>query len=187
MPELTRLLNQISAGDPNARGAAFDSIYGALKTIARRQMAAERPGHTLTPTALVNEACLRLLGADATWDNRRHFYGAATEAMRRILIDHARRRSAARRGGDWLAITLDDALPDPNEDPEQLLMVDQHLLALERHDPDLAEIVKLRYYGGFELAEIAHLVGVSERTVMRRWRAARAWIGVQMEPAPTAK
>ncbi len=179
---LTELLNQVDS-DPHMRDRVIAQVYDTLKSMARGQMAKEAAGHTLTPTALVNEAYLRLLGNQSTWEHRRHFFGAAAEAMRRILIDHARRRSAQRRGGDWLPITaeMDAMVGDPGDDPAALLALDEHMSELENMDPECAEVVKLRFYGGFEFREIAEIVGVSERTVMRRWRTARAWIGTRLQ------
>ncbi len=171
--QVTQLLDQLAAGNTDADPRLFAEVYATLRSMAQARMAQERPGHTLSPTALVNEAYLRLLGSDSQWNHRRHFFSAAARAMRRILIDHARRRSAQRRGGEaMIRVDWSDDIAAVTGDPDRLLQLDQGLGELEAHAPELAEIVSLHFFAGFTFAEIAGLLQVSERTVLRRWRAA---------------
>src|SRR5438093_5861617 len=178
MSELTRLLDAAAAGDRQAAADLLPLVYEELRKLAAARMSAEAPGHTLNATALVHEAYLRLVGpADAAcWDNRGHFFAAAAEAMRRILVDHARRKAAARHGGGLSRLELDPdlaAVPEPRED---LLALDEALDRLAAEDPLKADLVKLRYFGGLTLPEAAAALGLSERTAGRHWAFARAWL-----------
>ncbi|MCR9243540.1 MAG: ECF-type sigma factor [bacterium] len=151
-------------------------VYDELRDVARGMIKNERPGHTLQPTALVHEAYLRVAGGDdPQWQGRRHFFAAATEAMRRILIEQARRKSRKKRGGDVVRVQLDFevAMEEPNDD---VVRVDEVLQKLEAAKPHLRELVNLRYFGEFSLAETAELLGRSESTVTREWRFVRAWL-----------
>ena len=177
--QITRLLEKMREGDPKAEEELWSRVYRELRTLAACKMAHEAPGQTLQATALVHEAWLRIAGGDATgWEGRRHFFAAAAEAMRRILIDNARRKQAVRHGGglhrterqpDEIAIA--GGVPD-----EELLAVDEALDALAAHDPRKAELVKLRYFAGLTLEETAAALGLSERTAKRDWAYARAWL-----------
>ena len=177
--EITLLLNQVGAGDSQAADRILPLVYEELRKLAAAKMARESAGQTLQPTALVHEVWLRL-GADhqPAWQNRAHFFSAAAEAMRRILIENARRRRALRHGGAVEKVSA-DAMPleiaAPEADDELLLLHDA-LDALARHDPRKAELVKQRYFAGLELAEIAEIMQISERTVKRDWAYARAWL-----------
>jgi RNA polymerase sigma factor (TIGR02999 family) len=140
-------------------------------------MARERPGQTLQPTALVHEAYLRLIADPAArWENRAHFFGAAAEAMRRILIERARRISRQKRGGGQAAVPLDEVEVAAPGEPEELLAIDLALTKLQAHDPEMAEVVKLRYFAGLTVEETAEALAMSPRGVNRAWTAARAWL-----------
>lgn len=177
--EVTLLLHRIEAGDPGAADEILPLIYDSLRDLAAAKLAHEPPGQTLQPTALVHEAWLRL-GADhqPSWQNRACFFSAAAEAMRRILVDNARRRQAVRHGGGLQRVETEDAterVAAPEADAEMLLLHDA-LLALEQHDPRKADLVKHRFFTGLELAEAAEVMGISERTANRDWIYARAWL-----------
>lgn len=155
----------------------FPVVYGRLKVMARKHLRAERGDHTLSPTALVHEAFLRLVDQDGvSWESQSHFYGIATLAMRRILVDHARRRTAGKRSRQ-LQVTLDDASPVASADPSaEILAVDEALEALAAHDPRAAKLVTLRYFGGLTIEEAARVLGISPATAKRDWSLARAWL-----------
>ena len=174
MNQLTALLGSAAEGDTRALNQLYGMVYAELRVIAVQKMALERPGHTLQPTALVHEAFLRLGGADAfKFSNRAHFFAAAGEAMRRILVDAARRRRQLKRGGDQERVELDETrIAAPVED-EKLLQVNDALDALAREDPTKAEVVKLRYFVGLKHQQIADALGLSEVTVRRHWAVAR--------------
>ena len=166
-------------GDPQAAEALLPLVYDELRRLAAWRLAQERPGQTLQATALVHEAYLRLVGqADSRWDGRRHFFAAATEAMRRILIDNARRKQAVRHGGGLHRTTFEsEHLAIAADVPEdELLAVDEALDALAAHDARKAELVKLRYFVGFTLEETAAALDLSVRTAKRDWAYARAWL-----------
>jgi len=160
-------------------------VYAELRVLARAWMAREPKGHTLPPTALVHEAYLRLVtDPNMKWDNRRHFFGAAAEAMRRILIERARRVSRQKRGGDHTRVELDEELA-PGDEPkvDEVLAVHGALDDLEAIDPQMAQVVKLRYFGGLTVEETAQALGESPRSINRSWTAARAWLKRRMEPS----
>ena len=174
MSDVTRLLAAIRRGDPRAAEELLPLVYGELQQIARAKMAREQPGHTLQPTALVHEAWRRL--GEQRFENRAHFFGAAAEAMRRILVEAARRKHAARRGGGQAHADVDEieiAAPVPDD---ELLAVHEALDRLAAHDAQKAELVKLRYFAGLGIEETAAALGISERTAKRHWRYARAWL-----------
>ena len=174
MSELTRILEAAQRGEPSAANELLPLVYGELRKLAAAKMANEAPGQTLQPTALVHEAWLRL-GADEQpkWQNRGHFFAAAAEAMRRILVESARRKLRLKRGGGQERIELhESALEAPIED-EKILQVNEALEALAAQDPQKANIVKLRFFGGLDHAEIAALLGVNEKTVRRHWEVAK--------------
>jgi RNA polymerase sigma factor (TIGR02999 family) len=175
--ELTRILTASQQGDPKAAQELFPLVYEELRRIAAAKMAHEAAAWTLQPTALVHEAWLRLGGdSPPAWQNRRHFFSAAAEAMRRILIDKARRRQRIRHGAEQERVDIDDIdLIAPAED-ERLLAIHDQLDALAEHDPTKAEVVKLRFFVGLSEREIAEALGVTERTVERHWAYAKAWL-----------
>jgi RNA polymerase sigma factor (TIGR02999 family) len=178
MSEVTCMLDAIQRGDAHFSEDLLPLVYQELRKLAAAKMARESPGHTLQPTALVHEAWLRLVEEDgqARFENRPHFFSAAAEAMRRILVEAARRKSAARRGGGGVRLDVDGIeIATPAAD-DQLLAVHEALDRLAEHDPQKAELVKLRYFGGLGLAEAAHILGLSERTGKRHWAYARAWL-----------
>ena len=181
--EVTRLLRRAGGGDERDWHALLPLVYDDLRAHAARQMQAERGGHTLEATALVHEAWLRLAGdRHMDWSGRRHFYGAAAEAMRRVLVDHARKVRAQRRGGDRarLSLTLVDLAQ--SEDPDRVLALDEALQSLEREDARAAEVARLRFFAGLSVAETAAALDVSERTVMREWTFARARLSELLGP-----
>jgi RNA polymerase sigma factor (TIGR02999 family) len=178
MTEVTQLLNAMDQGDAHAAAHLLALVYDELRRLAAARLAAEPSGNTLQPTALVHEAYLRLVGTPGgdQWDHRGHFFAAAAEAMRRILIDNARHKATARRGGAMKHQELDPdaaAIPEPRED---LLALDEALDRLEAVDPLKASLVKLRYFAGLSLAEAANALSLSERTAGRHWAYARAWL-----------
>ncbi|MEZ5328111.1 MAG: ECF-type sigma factor [Verrucomicrobiales bacterium] len=175
---VTRLLGEIAEGKDSARDDLISAVYDQLRKIAQVRMNAERPGHTLQATALVNEACLRLLPglAERNVRDRYDFYGAAAEAMRRVLIDHARGRMREKRGGgEWERVPLNTVadLADAH-DPMTIIALNDAFEHLAQAHPDRAEVVRLRFFAGLSVEETAATLGVSEPTVKRRWRTARA-------------
>lgn len=178
---VTRVLAQVAAGDHRATDEFFGLVYGELRRLARSKMAGERVGQTLTPTALVNEAYLRLIGTEgAGWQTRRHFFGAAAEAMRRILVDRARRKHAEKRGGARRKTDLDQALVVSEPPSPDLLTLDEALSRLEQRDAQMSRVVKLRYFAGLTVEEVAAALDTSPRTVDRLWRGAKAWLYREM-------
>jgi RNA polymerase sigma factor (TIGR02999 family) len=177
MSEVTRILSALERGEAQAAEELLPLVYDELRRLAQWQMSCEAPGQTLQATALVHEAWLWLVGnGDSSWDNRRHFFAAAAEAMRRILIDIARRKQAARHGGGLHRTELDDLQLAADTPDEELLAVHEALDALANHDARKAELVKLRYFVGLTLEEAASVLGLSERTAKRDWAYARAWL-----------
>lgn len=181
--QVTRLLNAAAAGDPKAPNELFELIYEQLRAIARKRLAADRPGHTLQATALVNEAYIRLLGKPgATWAGRGHFFRAAAQAMRQILIDHARARKADKRGGGRAALLITSVADLASAaDPAGFLALDDAILRLEKVDALAASVVRLRFYAGLPPVEVAEALGASERTVRREWAFARGWLRDALE------
>jgi RNA polymerase sigma factor (TIGR02999 family) len=177
MSDLTRLLDAAAAGDPKAAADLLPLVYDELRRLAAVRMAAERPGQTIQATALVHEAYVRLVGRDAPqWNGRGHFFGAAAEAMRRILVDRARARQRLKRGGDGQRVDLPDDLPVADDRVHELLAVHDALDELERHDPQTAALVKLRFFAGLEHQEAADALGLSRRAADRLWLLARTWL-----------
>ncbi|MBL9126729.1 MAG: sigma-70 family RNA polymerase sigma factor [Verrucomicrobiales bacterium] len=174
MKEWTEMLNRAETGTPEAAEALFPVVYEELRRIAAAQLAREAPGQTLQPTALVHEAWMRLSGEGTrAWQGRRHFVSAASEAMRRILVDRARRKQRLKRGGDPERVELDESgWASPMAD-EQILEVNAALDRLEKEDAELAQIVKMRFFAGLNHDEAAAALGVNEKTVRRRWELAR--------------
>src|SRR5262245_59283401 len=177
MTDVTRILNRVQQGDPHAGAKLLPLVYDELRPIAAQKMAHERAGHTLQPTALVHEAWLRLAGDEGeAWQNRAHFFGAAAEAMRRILIEGARRRARLKRGSNPDRVDLEDlAIAAPDRD-DTLLAVDEALSRLETEDPEKGRIVKLKFFVGLTNQEVAQSLGVTERTVERTWSYTNAWL-----------
>ena len=182
MPDVTRILDSVKTGNPRAAGELLPLVYDELRRIAATRMAHEQPGHTLQPTALVHEAWLRLGGpGEASFQNRAHFFGAAAEAMRRILIERARRRLAAKRGGGAERVDLDEIeIPSPVADDDQLLAVNEALEKFAALDPRKAELVKLRYFVGMSFDEAATALGIAVPTAKQWWAYARAWLTVEL-------
>jgi len=180
--DVTQLLSAIDSGDPHAAEELLPLVYGELRKLAACRMANERDGHTLQPTALVHEAWLRLGGQDQpAWENRSHFFGAAAEAMRRILVDRARKRLAAKRGGGAEHVELEAIeLPSPTNDDDGLLRVNEVLEKFAGIDPRKAELVKLRYFMGMGFDEAAAAMGIAVPTAKQWWAYARAWLSVEL-------
>lgn len=175
--DVTTLLDRWNRGDSDALQALVPIVYTELRRVAARQLRAERASHTLQPTALVHEAYVRLtLQRHLEWQSRAHFFGVAAGVMRRILVDHARRHDARKRGNGLRPIPLDEALDVVAPAAVSVLGLDQALLRLEGVDPRLAAIVELRAFGGLTIDEVAHVNGVSSSTAKREWRMAKAWL-----------
>jgi RNA polymerase sigma factor (TIGR02999 family) len=175
--QLTIMIEAIERGAPCAADELLPLVYEELRKLAAQRMAQEAPGHTLQPTALVHEAWLRLVSADQRgFQNRAHFFAAAAESMRRILIDHARRKLARKHGGGLARVDLDQIDVPARADDDTLLGINEHLEALSREDPKAAELVKLRFFGGLSGEEAAQALGVTDRSARRYWRFARAWL-----------
>ena len=182
--EVTQLLNAIEHGDPRAADELLPLVYQELRKLAASKMAHETPGQTLQATALVHEVWLRLAGGDQpNWENRGHFFAAAAEAMRRILIERARRRARLRHGGQWQRVDLEHVSVAVEDPDDTVLAINDALEKLAREDTLKAQIVKLRYFVGLGQAEIAGLLGVSEPTVRRHWAYARAWLWAELKAA----
>jgi RNA polymerase sigma-70 factor, ECF subfamily len=175
--EVTLLLHRLNAGDKGATDQLITVVYDELRRLAAACMRRERVDHTLQPTALVNEAWLRLV-EQREWnlENRTHFFGMAAKLMRRILVDHARAANAEKRGGDQVIVSLENAISVAVEHPTQLLDVHRALERLDQLDQRRARIAEMRFFGDLSIDEIAEILGVAPRTVDRQWRAARAWL-----------
>ena len=174
---LTRILDQIADGDASAADQLLPLVYQQLRVIARQRMATENPGHTLQATALVHEAFVKLAGArKVDWQNAAHFYAAAAEAMRRILVDHARGKQCKKRGGRAARSMANEADLAATENPEEILALDESFCRLEQQEPEAAAIVRLRFFAGLSVDQTAEALGLSPRTVDRRWKFARAWM-----------
>ena len=187
MLDVTRLLDAAAAGDPAAAADLLPLVYDELRKLASARLAEEKPGQTLQPTALVHEAYLRLVDVKQAqhWSGRGHFFAAAAEAMRRILIDQARRKLRPKHGGDRMRIDLDElALPSAGDRAEILLALDEALNAMAKVEPAKAELVKLRYFAGLTLEEAAACLGVSLATAKRHWAVARAWLFAALSNPP---
>jgi RNA polymerase sigma factor (TIGR02999 family) len=177
MNDVTEMLHAIGQGDPHAAHRLLPLVYDELRRLAAQRLADEKPGLTLQPTALVHEAYLRLVGdANPSWDGRGHFFAAAAEAMRRILIDDARRKRRLKRGGRRGRVDLDQAEASVSAPGDDLLALDEALGRFAAEDPKKAELVKLRFYGGLSVEEAASCLGISRATADRHWAYARAWL-----------
>src|SRR6266850_6500472 len=178
MSDVTLLLDAAAAGDPKAAADLLPLVYDELRRLAAARMAAEPPDHTLQPTALVHEAYLRLVGPadEIRWENRGHFFAAAAEAMRRILVDAARRKRTDKHGGHLRRVQLPDVPARPDVADEQLLALDEALTRLAAEDPVAARVVELRHFAGVSIQDAAGILGLSRSTAYRHWTYARAWL-----------
>lgn len=174
--DVTSLLVASSKGDQEALNQLLPLVYDELRRLADRYLHRERSDHTLQATALVHEAYLRLIDQRVSWANRAHFFGVAAEMMRRILIDHARSRQAAKRGSGGIKISLDDVLELTDERAADLIALDDALKALAEFDPQKARVVELRFFGGLSIEETAAVMGLGTATITRQWRLAKAWL-----------
>ena len=179
--DTTALLWRMRSGDRAAEGALYTLVYESLQEIARALFAQQGPGHTLQPTALVNEAFLRLTGKGPDWKSRQHFIEVAAKAMRHILVDHERARRALKRGGDRKRIPLTDSLALITESHLDVLALEEALEALEARDARKSRVVTLRFFGGLTMVEIAELLNVSHQTIEADWAFARSWLRAYME------
>ncbi len=180
--EVTCILDRIQCGDSKAANQLLPLVYEELRKLAACKMASEPAGHTLQPTALVHEAWMRLAGSPVQrWDNRGHFFAAAAEAMRRILIDRARAKCRQKRGGDWERRSLDEVQLAVESDPVTLLSVNEAMEKLSQQFPEIGDVVKLRFFAGLSIEEAADALNISVATVKRHWAFARAWLYQQLE------
>ena len=181
--EVTRILSAIEEGDPQAAEQLLPLVYDELRRLAAAQMAREKPGQTLQATALVHEVYIRLVDVDKAqhWNSRRHFFAAATEAMRRILVERARTRKCSKRGGRRERLSLDDLTVASPQRPDELLALDEALPRLAAVEPQAAELVHFRYFGGQTMSEAANLLGLSLRSTHRLWAYAKAWLLQELE------
>jgi RNA polymerase sigma factor (TIGR02999 family) len=189
MSDVTRILSEIEQGDPRASEQLLPLVYDELRRLAAQRLAREAPGQTLQATALVHEAYLRLVGGDEGrgWDSRGHFFAAAAEAMRRILVENARRRGRQKRGGGRARAELLEADLAVDDPPYEVLAVDEALERLAAEDRQAAELVKLRYFAGLSVDEAAHALGMSRATAYRHWTYARAWVRCEVLGDPDGK
>jgi RNA polymerase sigma factor (TIGR02999 family) len=176
--DITRILADLRGADrEDALNRLFPAVYAELRAAARAKLRYERPDHTLQATALVHEAYLRLLGgAYPTWNDRQHFFRAAAEAMRRILVEYARGRARVKRGGNPIRVSLSDVDSAAHHDPGEILALDGAIRRLEEQDPKAADVVRLRFFAGLSVEDTAEMLDLSERTVKREWAFARAWL-----------
>jgi RNA polymerase sigma factor (TIGR02999 family) len=182
--EITRLLEEFRAGKRDAESRLVEAVYPELRRIAARYLRRERAGHTLQATALANEAYLQLIGnADPSWKNRGHFFAMAAQAIRRILVDYGRKRHAAKRDGGRRKIELTVALAISEDRLEEVLAVDEALTRLAAWDPRQCRVVEMKFFGGLTEDEIAEVLGISTRTVIRDWNVARAWLHGELNAA----
>ena len=182
MTDVTQILSQIEQGDPSVAEQLLPLVYDELRKLAAARLANEKPGQTLQATALVHDAYLRLVDVEKAqhWNSRGHFFGAAAEAMRRILVENARRRNRQKRGGELKKVPLDLAGWVSRSTPSEVLDVDEALSKLAVEDPAAAELVKLRYFADFSIDEAADVLGVSRATAYRNWAYAKAWLRWQL-------
>jgi RNA polymerase sigma factor (TIGR02999 family) len=186
MHDVTRILRAIEQGQNCATEELLPLVYQELRMLATQKLAQERPGQTLQPTALVHEVYLRLLGPEqSSWKSRAQFFYAAAEAMRRILIDNARRKQRLKRGGNHQRVELDEAVTVEEQRSDELLALNDALIRLSEHDPAAAELVKLRYFSGLTLEQVAQIQGVSRRSVTNHWTYARAWLHREIKRGQT--
>jgi len=189
MSDVTHILSQIEQGDPQAAEKLLPLVYDELRKLAAAKLAQEKPGQTLQATALVHEAYLRLVGGDGAekWDNRGHFFAAAAEAMRRILLDQARKKQSQRRGGDLQRQPLDDIEIQTSEPQLDLLAADEALEKFQRIDAVAAQLVKLRFYAGLTIPQAAAVLSISTATADRYWAYARVWLHAELTKADQSR
>lgn len=180
-PDITLWLAEWRHGDGAALERLVPLVYDELRRIAARQLRGERSNHTLQPTELVHEAFLRLVRQNVSWQNRAHFFGVAAEIMRRLLVDHARKKRADKRGAGMETIALDDRIEWPAARDLDIVALDECLTALAEFDPQQAKVVELRFFAGLSIEETAEVLGVSDSTIKREWRVARAWLLREMQ------
>jgi RNA polymerase sigma factor (TIGR02999 family) len=177
MADITRILNAIEQGDPRATEELIPMVYDELRLLAARKLAKEPPGQTLQATALVHDVYIRLVeDKDQNWNSRGHFFRAAAEAMRRILVENARRKKRLKRGGDWQRIELNEADLGTEYESDDLLTVNEALDKLALEEPSVADLVKLRYFAGLTIEQVAEIQGISRRSVIDHWAYARSWL-----------
>jgi len=182
--DITALLRRVKAGDAGAESRLLELVYPQLRNIAGAYISRERKGHTLQPTALVNEAYLQLVGQmDKEWHDRSHFYAVASQLMRRILVDYARHKKAAKREGNRQQVELTDSIAIAEERLEEILIIDQLLERLAVFDARRARVVEMRFFGGMTEGEVAEVLDVSPRTVKRDWNVAKAWLHGELSRA----
>ena len=183
MGDVTEILNAIAAGDRESVEQLLPLVYDELRRLAAFRLSQERPGQTLQATALVHEAYIRLVGADQNWNGKEHFFATAAEAMRRILVESARRKNRLKRGGNLCRVDHDIDDLGSTTDPEQVLAIDDALTQLATEDDAAAEIVKLRYFAGFSIEEAAKLLGISRSNAYSHWAYAKAWLRCELGEA----
>jgi RNA polymerase sigma factor (TIGR02999 family) len=177
MTDVTRILNAIERGDAKATDELLPLVYEELRLLAAQKLSQEKPGQTLQATALVHEAYIRLVGDDPQgWNSRGHFFGAAAEAMRRILVENARRKKSPKHGGNRNRIGLTEASPASESPSDDLLALDEALTKLSAEEPSVADLVKLRYFAGLTIDQVAELQGISRRSVIDHWAYAKSWL-----------
>jgi len=188
MSDVTRILSQIEQGDPQAAEKLLPLVYDELRKLAAVKLAQEKPGQTLQATALVHEAYVKLVDVDGVqhWNSRGHFFGAAAEAMRRILVDNARRKMAEKQGGQWQRTEADFERMSAPEVSEDVLAIDEALAKLSHENPAVAKLVELRYFAGLSLEEAASVLQLSSRTAYRYWAYAKAWLHQEVRHEPHA-
>jgi RNA polymerase sigma factor (TIGR02999 family) len=188
MADVTRLIDAVAAGDPSAAAQLLPLVYDELRRLAAARLAQEKPGQTLQATALVHEAYLRLVGAGQPdgWTGRGHFFAAAAEAMRRILVENARRKQSPKHGGGRRRLDLDTATAGTDDPPDQLLDLDRALAKLHAVDPVAARLVELRYFAGLTMEQAADALGLPLRTAERNWTFARTWLYRELSGRPPA-
>lgn len=179
--DLTHILEEWQSGDSSALDRLLPVVYEQLRQIAERHLRRERGDHTLQPTALVHEAFLKLIGQRVSWQNRAHFFAVSAEIMRRILVDHARKKQADKRGGSAPTISLDERIDWSDERDVNLVALDDALQELATVDPQQSKVVELRFFGGLSVEETAEVMNISTSTVKREWRMARAWLLSELE------
>lgn len=182
MSDVTRILSQIESGDPSAAELLIPLVYDELRKLAAARLAHEQPGQTLQATALVHDAYLRLVDVEQAqrWNSRGHFFAAAAEAMRRILIERARGKGREKRGGDWRRVNFEELDAATSLSPDQLVALDDALERLTKLDAHAGELVKLRYFAGLALDQAAEALGISTATAYRHWAYARAWLQTEL-------
>ncbi|MEZ6121144.1 MAG: ECF-type sigma factor [Pirellulaceae bacterium] len=181
MGELTRILERAESGDPVAIDELLPLVYNELRQLARSKLSRESPNQSLQTTELVHEAYLRLIGPNRTWEGRRHFFAAAAESMRRILIDRARRKHSVKHGGQFQRIELNEQSLEQESTAAEMLIVNDLFDRLTQYHPGEAEIAKLHYFAGFSIRECAKAIGIPSSTAHDRWRFARAWLVAEMQ------